>query len=209
MLKLGKALKELVPIVVALLAALFTSILPVNFKFIPSDKIYGINLTIYSALFTAIFKGLFYLGSLFKNRKTFVKITFSDKNTNFKEIDEIQYDFEPDVDMTKVYFKVYLEGNPKKFINKNIEILLPMQVEAYPIDQYSDDCNISNDKKQITIDINKLFNRNKVKRIKDSKILGFKVLKNYPEVDSGLEVSIKNNKKNKIKLINNKGIFRK
>ncbi|MDU0333663.1 hypothetical protein RWU37_02670, partial [Enterococcus sp. 2CBP] len=114
-----------------------------------------------------------------------------------------------DVDITMVYFKVYLEGNPKKFINKNIVILLPMQVEAYPIEQYSDDCNISSDKKRITIDISKLFNRNKVKRIADSKILGFQVLKNYPEVDSGLEVSINNNKKNKIKLINNKGIFRK
>ncbi|MDU0333383.1 hypothetical protein RWU37_01235, partial [Enterococcus sp. 2CBP] len=70
MLKLGRALKELVPIAVTLFAAFFTSILPINFKFIPSDKIYGINLTIYSVLFTTLLKGLFWLGSLFKNRKT-------------------------------------------------------------------------------------------------------------------------------------------
>ncbi|EMF0108811.1 hypothetical protein OU491_000565 [Enterococcus hirae] len=209
MLKLVKVLKELLPIAVALLAAFFTSLLPVSFNFIPSDKIYGISLTIYSALFTAIFKGLFFLCNLAKNWKTFVKVTFSDKKNNFKEIAEIQYDFDPDIDISMVYFKVYLEGNPKKFKDKNIIILLPMQVEAYAIDQYSDDCNISNDKKKITIDINKLFNQNKENRIKDSKVLGFKVLKNYPEVDSGLEVSIKSNKNNKLKLISNKVTFGK
>lgn len=208
-MKLLKIIKEMLPIAIALLAAFLTNICPVNFNFIPPDKVYGISLTIYSALFTAIFKGLFYIKNLIRNRKSCVEIKFSESNSKFEELKVVNFDFDPDVDITKVYFKVLLMGNPKKFLEKQIRIELPMQVEAYSIDKYSDYCAISSNKKSITINIAQLFNKNKQNRIEDSQILGFQVLKNYEVVDSGLEVSILENKKKKIKLINNTCFFRR
>lgn len=209
-MRIVKFIREFVPIAVALLAALFTHICPINLGFIPSDKVYGISLTVYSAIITIIFNGLFNLGSLIVNRKSFVKVNFSDNHYNFEQLKPVDFMFDPDIDMTTLYFKVLLEGSPKKFIDKRIEIILPVQVEAHSMDnKYSENCCISEDKKTITVDMKKLFNENKKKRIEDSQVLGFKVLKNYPEVESGLEVSITNNKKKKVKLIHNTCVFRK
>lgn len=204
-----KFIKGSVPIAVTILAAFFTSILPINLGFIPPDKVYGISLTVYSSIGTILFKGIFSIVNWVKNRKSYIIIKFSDRRSTFEELEIVKYDFESGVDITKIYFKVLLEGSPKKFLGKKIEIVLPIQVEAHSMDKYSDNCCISEDKKTITVDVNKLFNKNKKKRIEDSQVLGFKVLKNYPEVESGLEVSIINNNKKKVKLVNNTGFFRK
>ena len=202
-----ESIKESVPIPVTLLAAFFTSILPINLGFISPDEVYGISLTVYSSIGTILFKGIFSIVNWVKNRKSYIIIKFSDRHSTFEELEIVKYEF--NVDITKVYFKVLLEGSPKNFLGKKIEIVLPIQVEAHSMDEYSDNCCISEDKKTITVDVNKLFNKNKKKRIEDSQVLGFKVLKNYPEVESGLEVSIINNNKKKVKLVNNTGFFRK
>lgn len=209
--KIKEAGNLVLPVVITLLAAFFTELIPINVSFIPPDKAYGIGLTIYSVVWTGVFKLISQIIDYFASKKSFIKIEFAEGKPKFEDQKLVNCDFISDVNT--VYFKIQLKGNPKSFLDKEIRILLPPEVEAHKIDinkeNYSSKCDISNDKKSISIKVNNLYNIEKTKRIEDSKTLGFKVMKSYEEIDSFLETSIINNKKRKIKMITNQLFFTK
>lgn len=207
MKKVKVIIKEVSPVLVTLIAAYFTSIYPVNFSFIPLDKAYGISLTIYSVVFAGIFRLLFLCMDWWHNRKSFVKIEFAEGKPKFEELELINCDFTSD--FANIYMRIKLEGSPKNFNNKQIKIILPPQIKVQRMERYATLCELDDTRGVIFIALNKLYNTEKTKRLDDSMIVGFKVIKNYEEVQSSAEVGIEENKKKRVILKTNEIYFRK
>lgn len=176
------------PMIATLLSAYLTSVCPVSASFIPEDQAYGISLTFYSGVFVALFAGLDYLLNYFIKQKTIIKVKFAANRLAFKKMELVHCDFIEDI--ATIYMEVKLEGNPKKFLQKEMKLTLPVQVTAQKIEKYSKYYEISTNKRSIIIDLEKLFNTEKTERIEDSIKIGFKVIKSDDEVQSYIETVI-------------------
>ena len=192
--------------IATLLSAYLTSVFPVSASFIPKDKAYEISLTLYSGLFIALFTGLDYLINWFIKQRTIVKVEFAANRPDFNKMELVHCDF--NVDTATIYMKVKLVGYPKKFLQKEIKLMLPVQVTAQKIKEYSKYYEISMDKKSVIIDLEKLFNTEKTKMIEDSIKIGFKVIKSDDEVQGYIETVIMGPKR-KIMLEKNDLLFTK
>lgn len=208
-LDLKKARKLIIigsPMIATLLSAYLTSVCPVSASFIPEDKAYGISLTLYSSLFVALFTGLDYLINWFIQQRTIIKVEFSANRPEFNKMALVHCDF--NVDTATVYMKVKLAGYPNKFLQKEMKLMLPVQVTAQKIEKYSKYYEICTDKKSVIIHLEKLFNTEKTKVIDDSITLGFKVIKSDDEVHGYIETVIVGSKR-KIMLEKNDLLFTK
>lgn len=186
--KLRKLITIASPMVVTWLSAYLTSVFPVSASFIPEDQVYGISLTLYSGLFVALFAGLDYFISWLIKQKTIVKVKYAANRPNFNKMELIHCDFNEDT--ATIYMEVKLDGYPKKFLQKELKLMLPVQVTAQKIPKYSKYYEISTDKRSVIIDLEKLFNTGKTQRIEDSINIGFKVIKSDDEVQSYIETVI-------------------
>lgn len=204
--KFKKLISIVSPIVVTLLSAYLTSVIPVSLFFIPKNQVYGISLTLYSGVFAALFVGLDYSISWLIKQKTIVKVKFAANRQNFNKMELIYCDFNEDT--ATVYMEVKLDGYPKKFLQKKLKLMLPVQVTAQKIPKYSKYYEISTDKRSVIIDLEKLFNTEKTQRIEDSIFVGFNVIKSDDEVQSYIETVITGTNK-KVMLEKNNLLFTK
>ncbi len=176
------------PMIATLLSAYLTSVFPVSASFIPEDQVYGISLTLYSGVFVALFTGLDYLLNYIIKQKTIIKVKFAANRPDFNKMYLVHCDFNQDT--ATIYMEVKLAGNPKKFLQREMKLTLPVQVTAQKIEKYSKYYKISADKRSVIIDLEKLFNTEKTERIEDSINIGFKVIKSDDEVQSYIETVI-------------------
>ncbi|WP_130860785.1 hypothetical protein [Gracilibacillus phocaeensis] len=186
--KIRKLIMIVAPMIATLLSAYLTSVFPVSASFIPEDQVYGISLTLYSGVFVALFTGLDYLLNYIIKQKTIIKVKFAANRPDFNKMYLVHCDFNQDT--ATIYMEVKLAGNPKKFLQREMKLTLPVQVTAQKIEKYSKYYKISADKRSVIIDLEKLFNTEKTERIEDSINIGFKVIKSDDEVQSYIETVI-------------------
>ncbi|WP_440897115.1 hypothetical protein ACS127_03855 [Amphibacillus sp. Q70] len=186
--KIRKLIMIVAPMIATLLSAYLTGVFPVSASFIPEDQVYGISLTLYSGVFVALFTGLDYLLNYIIKQKTIIKVKFAANRPDFNKMYLVHCDFNQDT--ATIYMEVKLAGNPKKFLQKEMKLTLPVQVTAQKIEKYSKYYKISADKRSVIIDLEKLFNTEKTERIEDSINIGFKVIKSDDEVQSYIETVI-------------------
>lgn len=204
--KIWKLVTLASPLIVTLLSAYLTSVLQVSASFIPEEQAYGISLTLYSGLFVAIFAGLDCFVSWIIKQKTIVKVKYAVNRLEFNKTELVHCDFNSDT--ATIFMEVKLVGYPKKFLQKEMKLMLPVQVTAQKIKRYSKYYEISVDKRSVIINLEKLFNIEKTERIEDSINIGFKVIKSDDEVHSYIETIITEPKR-KIKLEKNALLFTK
>lgn len=204
--KTWKLIMIVLPMIATLLSAYLTSVCPVSASFIPEDKAYGISLTLYSGLFVALFTALDYLMDWSIKQRTIVKVEFAANQSEFNKMELVHCNFNEDI--ATIYMKVKLAGYPKKFLQKKMKLMLPVQVTAQKIEKYSKYYEISTDKRNVIINLENLFNNEKTKRIEDSIKIGFKVIKSDDEVQSYIETVITGPKR-KIILEENALLFTK
>lgn len=176
------------PMIATLLSAYLTSFFPVNVSFIPEDQVYGVSLALYSGLFVALFAGLDSFINWLMKQRTIVKVKFAVNRRDFNKENLVYCGFIEDT--ATIYMDVKLEGNPKKFLRKELKLILPVQVTAQKVEKYGKYYNVSPDKRSIIINLETLFNNEKNEKINDSVNIGFKVIKNDDEVQSYIETVI-------------------
>lgn len=176
------------PMIATLLSAYLTSVFPVNVSFIPEDQVYGVSLALYSGLFVALFAGLDSFINWLMKQRTIVKVKFAVNRRDFNKENLVYCGFIEDT--ATIYMDVKLEGNPKKFLRKELKLILPVQVTAQKVEKYGKYYNVSPDKRSIIINLETLFNNEKNEKINDSVNIGFKVIKNDDEVQSYIETVI-------------------
>ncbi|WP_034538265.1 hypothetical protein [Carnobacterium inhibens] len=194
------------PVVVTLLSAYFTYVIPLNTSFIPDDKAYGISLTFYSGIFAVIFKCIDSLITWFEKQASIINIQFSVNKSDYQEQKIVYCYFKEDT--ARIFSKIILTGTPRKFLKSKLKLVLPIQVTAQYIPEYAQYYEISENKRSILIDLEKIFNNEKKERMADSIELGFSVIKNDTKVDSYVETTLTSKRKN-LKLEQNKLLFTK
>lgn len=151
----------------------------------PKDEIYAIDLAINILISKALIFGIYSLIALlcqifFCSNE--INLTFEDKNK--KTGDRIEYSFKQDV--TKVFIRVHVKGNPKRLRNCKIELNLPVNVFVESLKSNKNLASTIKGKKTVIIDINEL---NLTKRKwEDSFTLEMIILKSDENINSDIEV---------------------
>lgn len=151
----------------------------------PEDEIYAIDLAINILVFKFAFVLIYSIIALIY-RMLFctneINLKFEDKKR--KNSDKIEYPFNQDI--SKVFIRVYVKGNPKRLRKCKIELNLPINVTVQSLKPKESLFSIINDKKTIIIDINELILTKR--KWSDSFTLEMTILKSHENINSEIEV---------------------
>ncbi|MCH5423564.1 hypothetical protein V6S63_00130 [Lactococcus lactis] len=194
--KLKSLINSIYPIIVAVLSAALASLLVWNIPIvpIPKDKLFSVNLTVYSIILTIIFKQVI-IRPLSYFEKRITKITLkTSTNEIFSDSKNTEISF--NCDTAIVYCQLIISGMPEKIRKKSLKIVLPLHVQAQQHEDYRDFYKICNDC-DIIIEMKDTFSRGKTQRLENEKvILAFRVSKNANIINNDAEITLEGKNKN-------------
>ncbi|MGW7998918.1 hypothetical protein ACWEYI_00030 [Staphylococcus xylosus] len=151
----------------------------------PKDEIYAIDL----AINILIAKGAIVL--IFSFIALIYQILFCTNEINLKfednkrnSSDKVEYSFNQEI--SKVFIRVYVKGNPKRLRKCKVELNLPINVTVQSLKPKESVFSITNNKKTIIIDINELTLTKR--KWSDSFTLEMIILKSDENINSEIEV---------------------
>lgn len=195
--KLKRLIDHIYPIVVAILSAVLSTSFAWNLPIfpLPKDKIFSLNLTVYSIVLTILFKQVI-IRPLLYYEKRIMKITLKTSTSSgiFSSSNNTEISFNSDTAI--VYCKITISGLPDKIRRKSIKIVLPLHVQAQHHEAYKGAYEISNDS-DIIIRIKDIFSSSKTKRLEhETAELAFRVSKNASTINNDAEIILEGKGKN-------------
>ncbi|WP_242328102.1 hypothetical protein [Lactococcus lactis] len=185
------------PIIVAVLSAMLAASFAWNIPVfpLPKDKVFSLNLTVYSIGLTILFKQAI-IRPLSYGEKRIMKITLKTSTSNdiFSKSRDTEITFNSDTAI--VYCKLVMSGMPEKIRKKTLRIVLPLHVQAQQHEDYTGFYKICNDC-DIIIELKDTFSSSKTKRLEnESVVFAFRVSKNADTIDNDAEITLEGKGKN-------------
>lgn len=152
--------------IIAYLSYYLAANYPRNLDFVPEDKIFELNIILYSIILL-IPKTLIVLCiEKIKNNISKIKVIISDNEERFPD-QKLYVNFLSDSDdYKKLYIKINLNGNPKKLKEEKVNIYFPTGV-TLQLDKTSKRYASFTKNKNLEILLGNLFNENKTENLSD------------------------------------------
>lgn len=194
--KVKNFINAIFPIIVAVLSAILATSTPWNIPIfpMPQDKVFSLNLTVYSILFTLLFKQLIIRPlSYFERRITKITLKTS-TNEIFSSSKNTEISFNSDTAI--VFCELVFSGIPEKIRKKSVKIVLPLNVSAQQHEKYVGLYKICNDC-DIIVEMKDTFSPSKTKRLENETVLlAFRVSKNANIINNDAEITLEGKGKN-------------
>ncbi|WP_282799284.1 hypothetical protein [Lactococcus lactis] len=185
------------PIAVVILAYVLSGFYKIHIPNIDKDSLGEFNVALYSAALMLLVNLLQFLLS----SSTSIEVEFTSQKGVYNNIEMISCPFT--LESATIYLYIKLTGNPKKLRNKKLTLILPPNVTAQSIPEYSDFYSLDNSRSSVEIDMNNFFNKNRTNFLeKEGKEIAFQVMKSREEINSLISAEL--NKKTNVNFEVNK-----
>ncbi|KEY61709.1 hypothetical protein [Lactococcus cremoris] len=185
------------PIAVVISAYLLAGFYKFKIPFIDEGSLGEFNVALYSAILMLLVNLLQHL----LTPSTSIELEFSSQKGVYNNIDMISCPFNSDI--ATVYFFIKLTGNPKKLQDKKLKLLLPPDVTAQSLPDFSGFYSLDNDGSSLEVYMSKFFNNNRSTFLeKEGKEIAFNVIKSREDIN-GL-ISSELNKERRVSFKANK-----
>lgn len=179
----------LMPLLITVLSYILLNKKTFNIPGVNENHLENVNIALYSGLLIILWLLLELLFNRIYNSLSFVEVCYTTTQDNFIN-QELKCNFNDD--LLEVFVRVELKGNPKILKNQTIKLILPIQVETQLTKSAKSYC-VLEDENIVEIDLSKIFNTNKTKRINgDSATFSLIIQKIDEKVGSSIETNFKN-----------------